>query len=65
MLSCKSHSNSRLEDFLQLSPSSRVGLASSQKPQENIQTRSGGFGQATGRAEVLVTCLFIPSSLNF
>lgn len=54
VLSCESHSSSRVEDFLQLSPSSWVGLAFSQSPQENIQTRSGGFGQATGREEVLV-----------
>ena len=29
-----------------------VGLDSSQRPQENIQTTSGGFGQATGGEEV-------------
>lgn len=53
VLSCKSHSSSSMKDFLQLSPSFWVGLASSQRPQENIQTRSQGFGQATGW-EVLV-----------
>lgn len=42
-----------MEDFLQLSPS-WMGLTFSQSPQENLQTRSGGFGQATGGEEVLV-----------
>lgn len=54
MLSCKSHPSSSKVDFQQLSPSSWVGLDSSQRPQENIQTTSGGFGQATGGEEVLV-----------
>lgn len=48
VLSCKSHSSSSKVAFQQLSPSSWVGLDSSQRPQENIQTTSGGFGQATG-----------------
>lgn len=52
MLSCKSHSSSNKVDFLQLSSSFWVGLDSSQRPQENIQTRSGGSGQ--GGEEVLV-----------
>lgn len=54
VLSCKSHSSSSKVDFQQLSPSSWVGLDSSQRPQENIQTRSGGSGQATGGEEGLV-----------
>lgn len=55
VLSCKSHSSSSRVDFQQLCPSSWVGLDSSQRPQENIQTRSGGFGQATDGEEVLAS----------
>lgn len=45
VLSRKSRSGSRRVDFPQLRPSSWVGLDSSQRPQENIQTRSGGLAR--------------------
>lgn len=62
VLSRRSHSSSSQVDFQQLRPSSWAGLESSQRPQENIQATSGGFGQATsggfgqatGGEEVLV-----------
>lgn len=58
MLNCKGNPSFGMGCFLQLQPlPSRVGLASSQRPLEDMGIGSGGFGQARGGEGVLVLFL--------